>query len=192
MIGGGVAVSMARRGRIPAVYDIKPDAADNLEGVSKPLSSPADVAKTSDVVMVAVVNAVQAFDVISGPEGQLEGAHSNLIIVLLSTVALPVVYKLAELCTRAKVAFLDCGVTPGNKAAENGMVAIVGGDDDVVERARPVLEDWAKKLCIAGRWELEWPQRLHGTSSLSAVGTPYQKQACWQKQQGLNRKNSLK
>ncbi|MDB5279628.1 MAG: hypothetical protein JWR61_4583 [Ferruginibacter sp.] len=150
MIGGGVAISLVRRGRIPAVYDIRPDAADSMPGVPHPLRSPAEVAKSSDVVMVAVVNAAQALDVICGPDGLLEGAHCNLIIVLLSTVALSVMHKLAEFCSIANVSFLDCGVTPGNKAAENGMVAIVGGDDDVVERARPVLEDWAKKVVHCG------------------------------------------
>jgi 3-hydroxyisobutyrate dehydrogenase-like beta-hydroxyacid dehydrogenase len=54
MIGGGVAVSMVRRGRIPVVYDIRPDAADHLAGVPRPLASPAEVARVSDVVLVAV------------------------------------------------------------------------------------------------------------------------------------------
>src|SRR5688572_28797817 len=73
MIGGGVAVSLVRRGRIPAVYDIRSGAADSLAGVPHPLRSPAEVAKASDVVMVAVVNAAQALDVICGPDGLLEG-----------------------------------------------------------------------------------------------------------------------
>jgi hypothetical protein len=43
VIGSGVAVSLARRGRLPAVYDIRPDAADDLAGVPRPLGSPAEV-----------------------------------------------------------------------------------------------------------------------------------------------------
>ena len=66
MIGSGVAVSLVRRGRIPVVYDIRPDAADSLAGVPPPLRSPAELAKSSDVVMVAVVNAAQALVVICG------------------------------------------------------------------------------------------------------------------------------
>jgi 3-hydroxyisobutyrate dehydrogenase-like beta-hydroxyacid dehydrogenase len=73
MIGSGVAVSMAHRGRIPAVYDIRPEAADHLAGVPCPLASPAEVARTSDVVMVAVVTADQARTAIGGPGGLLEG-----------------------------------------------------------------------------------------------------------------------
>ncbi|MGW6356393.1 NAD(P)-binding domain-containing protein [Streptomyces sp. NPDC055092] len=150
MIGGGVAVSLARSGRVPAVYDIRPDASDNLDGVSAPLASPADVAKNSDVVMVAVVNAAQARTVIAGDGGLLSGAHPGLTIVLQSTVALPVVHELAELCAKQEVGFLDCGVTPGDKAAEHGMVAIIGGEQPVVDHARPVLDDWAKKVVHCG------------------------------------------
>ncbi|MGO4758402.1 NAD(P)-binding domain-containing protein, partial [Streptomyces sp. 2MCAF27] len=76
--------------------------------------------------------------------------HPGLVIVLLATVALSVVQELAALCAKNDVGFLDCGVTPGDKAAENGMVAIVGGDETVVESARPVLDDWAKAVVHCG------------------------------------------
>ncbi|MCX5240274.1 NAD(P)-binding domain-containing protein [Streptomyces prunicolor] len=150
MIGGGVAVSMARNDRVPAVYDIRPDASSDLAGVPDPLGCPADVAEASDVVMVAVVDADQAREVIGGEKGLLSAARPGLVIVLLATVALPVVHELGALCARHGVGFLDCGVTPGDKAAEHGMVAIVGGEDATVEAALPVLDDWAKKVVHCG------------------------------------------
>ena len=150
MIGGGVAVSLARRGRVPAVYDIRPDASADLAGVPDPLASPAQVAEQSDIVMVAVVNAEQAHEVIGGRDGLLSAAHDGLTVVLQATVALPVVRELADLCAERGVGFIDCGVTPGDKAAENGMVAIIGGDQDTVDAASPVLEDWAKKVVHCG------------------------------------------
>jgi 3-hydroxyisobutyrate dehydrogenase-like beta-hydroxyacid dehydrogenase len=150
MIGGGVAVSLARRGRIPAVHDIRPDAVKNLAGVPEQLSSAAEVARASDVVLVAVVDADQARTVLAGENGLLAGARPGLIVALLSTVAVPVVHELAESCARFGVDLLDCGVTPGDKAAENGMVAIVGGKTEVVERAMPVLRDFAKKVVHCG------------------------------------------
>jgi len=150
MIGGGIAVSLARRGRIPAVYDIRADVSEKLEGVPKILKSPAEVAKESDVIMVCVVNAEQALTVINGPDGLLSAAHEGMIVCLVSTVALETVRELAAHCEAKSVGFMDCGVTPGNLAAQNGMVAIVGGNDEVVRRALPVLEDWAKKVVRCG------------------------------------------
>ncbi|MGW7576516.1 NAD(P)-binding domain-containing protein [Streptomyces sp. NPDC054765] len=150
MIGGGVAVSLARSGRVPAVHDVRPDAAADLAGVPDPLGSPAELAKVCDVVMVAVVNADQAREVIGGENGLLRAARPGLTVVLLATVALPVVHELAALCAGHGVGFLDCGVTPGDKAALNGMIAILGGEQRTVDAARPVLVDWAKKVVHCG------------------------------------------
>jgi 3-hydroxyisobutyrate dehydrogenase-like beta-hydroxyacid dehydrogenase len=150
MIGGGVAVSLARSGRIPAVFDIKPDTADRLEGVPSVLQTAAEVASVSDVIMIAVVDAEQARTVLGGEEGLLASAHPGMIVVLLSTVAVPVVHELAELCARSGVELLDCGVTPGDKAAQNGLVAILGGPDDAVHAALPVLKDFAKEVIHCG------------------------------------------
>ncbi len=150
MIGGGVAVSLARSGRRPVVFDIRADAADDLQGVPAPLGSAAEVARQADIVFVAVVNADQARQVVGGHDGLLAGAHPGLVIVLLSTVAVPVVHELARTAADSGVAFVDCGVTPGDKAATNGMVAIVGGDDEVVARTMPVLTDFAKHVVHCG------------------------------------------
>lgn len=150
MIGGGVAVSLARSGRTPLVYDIRTSAADDLNGVPAAVTSPAAVARESDVVLVAVIDAEQVRDVLEGPDGLLAGANPGLIVVLLSTVAVPEVHALAQRCAAAGVALLDCGVTPGNLAADNGLVAMVGGDDHTVHRAMPVLTDFAKTVVHCG------------------------------------------
>ncbi|BBZ27363.1 2-hydroxy-3-oxopropionate reductase [Mycolicibacterium madagascariense] len=147
MIGGGVAVSLARHGRTPAVYDIRPDATDGLPGVEGIAPSPADVARDSDVVVLAVVDADQAREVLSAEDGVLAAAHPGLIVVLLSTVAVPVVYELARECANHGVTLLDCGVT---QAVPQGLVAMLGGDDATVARAMPVLSDFAKDVVHCG------------------------------------------
>ncbi|MCW2511146.1 MAG: hypothetical protein JWR11_188 [Mycobacterium sp.] len=147
MIGGGAAVTLVQNGRPPAVYDIRPDAADALAGVPAPVASPALVARDSDVVLVAVVDADQARQVLSGDDGVLAAAHPDLIVVLLSTVAVPVVYELAEQCANHGVALLDCGVT---QSVPQGLVAMLGGDDATVTRAMPVLSDFAKDVVHCG------------------------------------------
>ncbi|WP_213016731.1 NAD(P)-dependent oxidoreductase [Mycobacterium vicinigordonae] len=149
-IGGGVAVSMARRGRVPSVYDVRPDAAAQLEGVPAQLDSIAAVTRNSDVVLIAVVSADQARDVLVGSDGLLAAARPGLIVVLLSTVSVTELHELAELCRDADVILLDCGVTNGDKAAENGIIAMIGGPDEQVDRARPVLDDFASAIMHCG------------------------------------------
>jgi 3-hydroxyisobutyrate dehydrogenase-like beta-hydroxyacid dehydrogenase len=58
--------------------------------------------------------------------------------------------ELAALCADKEVGFLDCGVTPGSLAPKNGLVAMVGGDESVLEQARPVLADWAGSIVHCG------------------------------------------
>ena len=149
-IGGGVAVSMARRGRVASVFDVRPDAAADLEDVPAQRDSVAEVTKNSDVVLIAVVSAEQVRDVLVGSGGLLAAAKPGLIVVLLSTVSIAELHEFASLCGDAGVTLLDCGVTNGDKAAEHGIIAMIGGADEDVATARPVLDDFAKAVVHCG------------------------------------------
>lgn len=150
MIGGGVAISLARRGRVPTVFDVRSDAATKLGSELVEAASVAEVSANTDVVLIAVVDEEQLRTVLTGPQGLLSASKPADIAVVLSTVARPVIHELAAICDSAGVTLLDCGVTPGDKAAENGMVAMIGGSEDAVQQARPVLEDFAKLVVHCG------------------------------------------
>ena len=151
MIGGGVAVSLAAGGRpASAVYDVRPEAADGLAGVPAPVASPAEVAGASDVVLVAVNTAEQAHEVLTGEEGLLSAAEPGTVVVLLSTVTLQTVRDLSARCEDHEVVLLDAGVTGGTVAARNGLVTMVGGPDEAVQRALPVLEAFSRKVVHCG------------------------------------------
>ncbi|MEQ6901567.1 NAD(P)-binding domain-containing protein [Nocardioides sp. YIM 152588] len=151
MIGAGVAVSLAASGApAAAVHDVRPDAADGLEGVPALSATPGDVARVSDVVVLAVVTADQAREVLEGERGVLAAARPGLVVVLLSTVSLAAVRDLGELCARHEVSLLDAGVTNGTSAAKKGLVTMVGGPDEAVGRAMPVLEGFSKAVVHCG------------------------------------------
>jgi 3-hydroxyisobutyrate dehydrogenase-like beta-hydroxyacid dehydrogenase len=67
-IGSGVAICLARAGMLAAVYDVRVNAADGLEGVPPLAGLPAEVARVCDTIVIAVVNAAQVIDVLSGLE----------------------------------------------------------------------------------------------------------------------------
>lgn len=144
MIGGGVAICLARSGRLAAVYDIRPDASDNLEGVPAVCATPADVARQAEVVMIAVVDAAQAHAAISGPDGLLAAKRKDLVIVLLSTVSLPDLRELQEAAAGGGATLVDCGVTGGTAAAQKGLVNLVGADDATFAHIKDVLDDFSK------------------------------------------------
>ena len=148
MIGGGVAVSLARSGVPPvAVHDVRADAADALEGVPACAASPAEVAAASDVLLVAVVDAEQARDVLAQA---LPAARPGSTVVLLSTVSLAAVRELAASCAEHDVTLLDAGVTNGPAAATNGLVTMVGGPESTVEAVLPVLEAFSQAVVHCG------------------------------------------
>jgi 3-hydroxyisobutyrate dehydrogenase-like beta-hydroxyacid dehydrogenase len=150
MIGGGVAVSLVRSGQVPAVFDVREDASNALTGVPPQLTSPADVARVSDVVLVAVVTAEQVEDVLIGENGLLMDETPGLLVVLLSTVSLSAVRHLAKLCVERGAVLLDAGVSGGPAAYDNGLTVMIGGRDEHVERAMPVLEGFAKTVVHCG------------------------------------------
>lgn len=149
-IGLGVSRSLARSGRTPAVFDIRPEAADALDGIANQLASAAELALLCDVVLIAVLDETQAHDALTGPEGILAGARPGLIAVLLSTIPVPAVHRLAGICAGRGVHVLDCGVTPGHEAPNNNLVGFVGGPDDIVGQAMPVLEGFARAIVHCG------------------------------------------
>src|SRR5207237_4097788 len=101
-------------------------------------------------VLVSVVDAGQVTEVVRGQDGVLKGAHPGLVILVTSTVAVGVIRDLADACERGGVTLIDCGVTGGSRAAEHGLIALVGGPEDVVARVRPVLDDVASRVVRCG------------------------------------------
>lgn len=149
MIGAGITESLLRKGFVPEVYDISPEASAPFSGRAGICASPKEVAKNTDVIMVCVVNEKQAESVLFGGDGILS-AEFHGVVCLVSTVSVDAAVRYARRCHAAGAGFLDCGVTPGNLAAENGMVAITGGTEEDYAFAREVLEGWSKKVVYCG------------------------------------------
>src|SRR3546814_20163148 len=87
-IGSGVALCLARAGMLTAVYDVRQDASEGLEGVPAVAPPAAEVARQCDVVLIAVVHAQQTIAVLNGPDGVLSQSRPDLQNVLLATFPL--------------------------------------------------------------------------------------------------------
>jgi len=150
MIGSGVALCLARAGLLGAVYDVRAEAADGLEGVPAVAASPAEVARHCDTVIVAVVSAAQTIDVLSGPAGILAAARPSLNIVLVATVSLEALASIRALTDAAGVGLIDCGVTGGQAARHNGLVCLVGATPERLAAVLPALNGFAKSVAHMG------------------------------------------
>ncbi len=150
IIGGGIARALVRNGVRPVVFDVRTEAMESLDGTLAARSC-ADVARQADVVLVAVVDAEQAHAVLAGDDGLLAGAHPDLVVVVLSTVAVAAVRSLRALAEEAGVALVDAGVTGRPETIATGeLVCLVGGDDAAVSRAGRALDRFSRKWLHVG------------------------------------------
>jgi 3-hydroxyisobutyrate dehydrogenase len=107
--------------------------------------SPRAVAMASDIVITMLPDSPDVEEVITGEQGVLAGARKGLIIVDMSTIAPATSRKLGEKAAAQGVHFLDAPVSGGSQGAVNGTLTImVGGDKEIFEQARPVLDAMGK------------------------------------------------
>jgi 3-hydroxyisobutyrate dehydrogenase len=140
-IGAGVAQNLLAAGLSVVVHDVREEAADPYRERAEVAGSAAEVARRTDIVVVAVVDDAQVVAVLSGPEGGLAAARPGTVFVIVSTISPGCVSAIGTEADDAGVAVLDCGVTGGPGAAASGeLVCMVGGDPSVIERARPVFD----------------------------------------------------
>jgi len=142
----GSALASAFSGQVPLVgYDANPvrrEAVDDLE--MQWADSAGDVAGLAGTVLLSLPKPEASKAVV----GELIGcARPPKLIVETSTVTPNTARELGALCDAAGIAFIDAAVGSGVQAMAAGQVTwLVGGSDDAVAQARPVLELVAKKI----------------------------------------------
>jgi 3-hydroxyisobutyrate dehydrogenase len=137
-----------------SAFDVREDVLEEFEAAGGTAhESPAAVAAASRGVHVVVVSDDQAEDVVYGDDGIFAGfaASDGGILVVHSTLRPETVEAFAADAPDG-VAVVDAAMSGGSERAEIGDLAImVGGDDDVVEYYRPVLEPIAREVFNLGR-----------------------------------------
>ncbi len=124
----------------------KPEVQEVINAGAKLAPSPRAVAMTSDIVITMLPNSPEVEEVVAGPQGLLEGARKELVIIDMSTISPAMSRKLAQQASTQGVHLLDAPVSGGSQGAINGTLTImVGGERDIFEQARPVLEAMGKK-----------------------------------------------
>ena len=90
-------------------------------------------------------------EVILGNNGVLAGIGDDGIIVDHTTASATIAREIHALAKNRGVGFLDAPVSGGQAGAENGQLTVmVGGEPEVFERARPVIDSYAKAVTLIG------------------------------------------
>ena len=111
--------------------------------------SPAALAASVDLLMLCVSDTAAVEAVC---EALLPGAHPGLIVIDHSSIAPAATRRLAAALRQATGAhWVDAPVSGGVVGAESGQLVIMaGGDDCDIERVRPVLMHYAKRVTRMG------------------------------------------
>jgi 3-hydroxyisobutyrate dehydrogenase len=118
---------------------------------AKTAGSPAELAAASDLVCLCVVGDDDVREVLHGETGVLAGLASGGIVAIHSTVHPDTCREIAEKAAAQGVSVIDARVSGGAPAVEEGkLLVMVGGDEDVVERCRPVFATYADPIVHLG------------------------------------------
>ena len=141
-IGNPMARQMIAAGHQLVVFDLRPEAIENLlELGADAADSPADVAARCSVVFTSLPGPIEVEAVVTDSDGILAGASEGDIHIDLSSNSITTVQRLAALEAERGLSYIDAPVTGGVPGAEAGALTVLGsGDAEAFERARPYLE----------------------------------------------------
>jgi 3-hydroxyisobutyrate dehydrogenase len=113
--------------------------------------TPAALGKASDFVILGVGYTDEVNAVIYGDGGLLAALAPGSVIAVSSTVAPDTVKAIDEVARPKGIGVLDAPICRGRFAADSGtLLALVGGDPDVVERGRPIYRSFCSDYAHLG------------------------------------------
>ncbi|MDP3332617.1 MAG: NAD(P)-dependent oxidoreductase [Methylococcaceae bacterium] len=149
-MGVGMARNVAKAELLTGVYNRtqskSQELADELGVIAYP--TPQVLAAEVDVVLLCV-SADQ--DVLAVIDGISDTVRPGTIVVDMSTVSSATAQQASAKLAEKQVAFLDAPVSGGVEGAKNGTLAMmVGGDEQALAQARPVLAAMASRIVYMG------------------------------------------
>ena len=113
--------------------------------------TPAEAAAGTELVMVCVGNDDDVRAVTMGEDGALAGMAAGTVLVDHTTASAEMARELHAAAARQAIGFVDGPVSGGQSGAEQGQLTVMcGGEPADFERARPVIEAYAKTVTLLG------------------------------------------
>ncbi len=147
-MGRGIARNIASAGHSLMAWDVAEPARAAFAATAC-IAAPPEMAAEADIVIFVVPGSGQIDEVL---DAMLAKAGPDLIIWDFTTSDPVYTRRLAARAADAGIPYMDAGMTGGGaKGADEGtMTLMIGGDIDVLDRSRPVLEACAGKLIHLG------------------------------------------
>jgi 3-hydroxyisobutyrate dehydrogenase-like beta-hydroxyacid dehydrogenase len=114
-------------------------------------ATPREAARDADFAFVCVGNDEDVRSVVLGENGVLAGMKKGAVLVDHTTASAALARELNGKAGSLGVGFLDAPVSGGQAGARNAQLGImVGGDPATFERAKPVLDVYARSCVLIG------------------------------------------
>src|SRR5216683_4640543 len=114
-------------------------------------SSPAEAAQGVEVVWMAVSDTAAVESVLFGSDGVESSLTEGMIVVDSSTISPSATRKFAERIAKKGAQYVDSPMTGSKAGAESGtLLFIVGGEDQTIERLKPLFAAMGKKIFRMG------------------------------------------
>jgi 2-hydroxy-3-oxopropionate reductase len=152
VMGREMARHLVRAGHEVRAYDMKTESVEELarEGALA-AASVAAATDGAEVVITMLPDTPQVEEVVLGPGGLLQNPPAGRLLVDMSTIAPTATRRMAAQLAQAGIAMLDAPVSGGPTGAKAAKLSImVGGSEDAVARARPVLEAMGTTIIHVG------------------------------------------
>ena len=151
-MGGGMSLNIQKAGYPMVVYDLREEVTRPLlEGGARLANSPSEVAGLSDVTFTSLPGPREVEAVATGPEGILDGIRPGSVYVDLSSSRPTLIRELEPVFRQKGVHVLDAPVSGGKSGAASGNLAVmVGGEREVYEKIKPILDAFGDKVFYAG------------------------------------------
>jgi 3-hydroxyisobutyrate dehydrogenase-like beta-hydroxyacid dehydrogenase/MFS family permease len=148
-MGGAIARSILRHEFKLNVFDIKPEAVEEIVALGgKATASLQELAASSDVISVVVVSDDQVREVGAAIIGH---ARQGTAVLVHSTVRPSTMVELGEAAARRGIQVLDVSVNGGAEKASRGTLTLmVGGDEATANRLWPLFTAFGESVFYMG------------------------------------------
>jgi len=153
VMGFPMAAYLARNGHDVTVYNRTASKAETWcqQYGGQTAATPGEAARNAELVFSCVGNDDDVREVLLGPDGVIASIPGGSIVIDHTTASATVAREVSTLAAAKSVGFLDAPVSGGQAGAENGQLTVMaGGATDDFERARPVIDCYAKAITHIG------------------------------------------
>jgi 3-hydroxyisobutyrate dehydrogenase/2-hydroxy-3-oxopropionate reductase len=153
LMGYPMARNLLRAGHEVALWSHSSDKARKLAAEEKGLfcETPRQVAENADWIFSCVGTTAMAEEVLLGTDGIVQGARPGTVVADASTISPSHSRRIGQALKVKGVDFLDAPCTGSTGGAIGGTLTfMIGGEEAVFEKTRPLFEVMGKRLYYCG------------------------------------------